>query len=155
MQRSDIERLDQFFGWFDFTTFVAAKRAGAAEWAKVAPPRSPGVYFFATASAPRARGESDIYYIGRADPSLRDRIGKYLYRVKRSAERERYGWVGNPNAPEQGIASLVEEGRPVEIGWLVTANEDAAAQTESEFLERYRDEHGEYPPNNRRGGAKV
>jgi hypothetical protein len=87
VHKSDVLDFGQFSGWFDFKDFVTAKQAGRTEWAQVAPPRSPGVYVFATSSASRARGNSDIFYIGKAD-NLRDRIGKYLYRVKRSAERD-------------------------------------------------------------------
>lgn len=155
MQKSDVIDLDEFSGWFDFKDFVAAKQAGRAEWAQLAPPRRPGVYFFATLSAPRARGNSDIFYIGRAD-DLRARIGKYLYRVKRSAEAERYGgYIGSPRSAEQGTALLVEQGLPVEIGWLLTETKEAAVAIEARLLAAYTNEHGQLPPNNRIGGARL
>ena len=156
MQKSEILRFERFSGWFDFATFVAAKEAGRKHWALFAPPSSPGVYFFATDLASRLRGESDIYYIGRAKQNLRGRIGKYLYRVNRSAERERYaGWVGSERSPEQGIASLVEHCQPVEIGWIVTETGDVALRIEAELLTAYENEHGQLPPNNRIGGARL
>jgi excinuclease UvrABC nuclease subunit len=154
VHKSDVLDFDQFSGWLDFKGFVTAKQAGRTEWAQLAPPRSPGVYFFATTLAPRARGNSDIFYIGKAD-NLRNRIGKYLYRVRRSAEREQYGgYVGSLRSAEQGIASLVEQGLPVEIGWVAT-EKDAAIALESKLLAAYRSEHGQLPPNNRIGGARL
>jgi hypothetical protein len=89
VQKSDILDFGRFSGWFDFTRFVEAKGAGRAEWAQVAPPRNPGVYVFATSSVPQTHADSEIFYIGKAD-NLRDRIGKYLYRVRRSAEPDHF-----------------------------------------------------------------
>jgi len=136
VQKSEILRFERFSGWFDFATFVAAKEAGRKHWALFAPPSSPGVYFFATDLASRLRGESDIYSIGKAH-SLRKRIGKHIYRVRRSAQSD------------QGIASLVERGLPIDIGWVVTETIEGALSLEKKLLEAYRNEHGELPPNNR------
>jgi hypothetical protein len=154
VQKSDILDFERFSGWFDFIRFVEAKGAGRGEWARVAPPRYPGVYVFVTSSVPQTHADSDIFYIGRAN-NLRDRIGKYLYRVRRSAEPERYaGYVGSPRSAEQGIASLVEQGLSVEVGWLVTETKEAASEMEAKLLAAYRSEHGQLPPNNRIGGAR-
>jgi GIY-YIG catalytic domain-containing protein len=155
VQKSDILDFGRFSGWFDVAGFVDAKGAGRAEWARVAPPRCPGVYVFATSSIPQTHADSDIFYIGKAD-SLRDRIGKYLYRVRRSGEPEQYGgYVGSPRSAEQGITSLVEQGLSVEIGWLVTETKEAASEMEAKLLATYRSEHGQLPPNNRIGGARL
>jgi excinuclease UvrABC nuclease subunit len=115
----------------------------------------PGVYIFATALMSVTKGRSDIYYIGKTN-NLRVRVGKHLYRVKRSSEPLKYGgWVGPEVAPEQGIARLVEQGRFVELGWVVTSSVDAALQSEASLLRAYEDEHRQLPPNNRIGGASV
>jgi hypothetical protein len=108
------------------------------------------VYIFATEPAARHEGESDIFYIGKAN-SLRDWVGKHLYRVRRSAQRDVYSWVGPERSPEQGIASLVDEGSLVEIGWFVTDTAESALRREAELLRAYTSEHGQLPPNNRRG----
>jgi hypothetical protein len=152
MQKQDIAKRDGFSGWLDFHAFVAARAAGRAAWAVCAPPNNPGVYIFATVPLPRSRGISDIFYIGKAD-NLRNRIGKHLYRVARSAQSPEYGWVGSERSPEQGVATLVEQAQPIELGWIVTPTIEDALRTEHELLGAYRDEHDELPPNNRIGGT--
>jgi len=155
VQKSDVLDFQGFSGWLDFTRLVDAKEAGRKPWAQLAPPQAPGVYFFATSLSPRTHGESEIFYIGKAN-NLRARLGKYLYRVKRSAEPGLYdGFVGALRSPEQGVASLVEQGSSVEIGWLVTETKEAASQMEAKLLAAYSSEHGQLPPNNRIGGVRL
>lgn len=72
--------------------------------------------------------------------------GPNVAAMDRAFMRSAKGSAGSEGRTRLSKASLAEEGGRVEIGWLVTANEDAAVRTESEFLERYRDEHGQYPP---------
>ena len=40
-------------------------------------------------------------------------------------------------------------------GWLVTETKEAASEMEAKLLAAYRSEHGQLPPNNRIGGARL
>jgi hypothetical protein len=76
---------------------VAARKADRREWAELAPPPSPGVYFFAASLTPRRKGGSDIHYIGKAD-KLRGRIGLYVYTIIRWLKGTE--WVASERSPQ-------------------------------------------------------
>lgn len=98
-------------------------------------PNAIGVYVFRIANGEclgRAKGHSDILYIGKGE------ILKRLQCHHRSRKDQRF-WLKR---------AQIEVG-PVEVGWQVFQNRSEAELHESNFLVAYSVEHIELPPGNR------
>jgi excinuclease UvrABC nuclease subunit len=87
----------------------------------------------------RVRGESDITYIGSAtnQDGLRMRVRQYFHP----------GWKQETN---KRILGLIQNSAEFEISWLLAGSAGAAKALEQDLLDKYADDHGELPPENRR-----
>jgi hypothetical protein len=151
VRKSDIARLDGFSGWLEISRLLATRNSSRRGWANVAPPASPGVYFFAATPVTLTKGTSGIHYIGKAD-QLRKRLGLYLYTINRWLEGTE--WVAPERSPQFRIARrYIEDGVAFEVGWLVTRSEEDAERREAQLLHSFVDEHGGLPPLNWRPGS--
>src|SRR5689334_18107560 len=123
-----------FACWTKFNRHVKADVLGSA-------PRSFGVYVIRkTEPVQCIRGQSDIIYIGSAcnEKGLRGRIGQYYSP----------GWRQSTNLR---ILKLTEDSDDYEIGWRQTTTKSEAVGLEQLLLERFFNDHGERPSENRKG----
>lgn len=88
----------------------------------------------------RVSGTSDILYFGSAtnQRGLRGRVRQYFH-------------PGPSQRTNRRILKLVGECSDFEISFVLTACPEDAKRLETTLLETYESEHGELPPENRRG----
>ena len=84
----------------------------------------------------RLQGESDIFYIGSAEGSLRQRLRGYFE-------------PGSTQATNQRIYSEMEKHPDLELGFAPTSSSGLAKVNERTWLVEYKRDHGELPPLNR------
>ena len=124
-----------------FGSWHAFYPAAADELLKHAP-REYGVYAIRRSTPyQRAHGSSDLLYVGsatNASGGLNMRLRQYFR-------------VGHDQATNKRILALVTGSDQYQVAWRITATKGEALAGEADFLERYKREHGERPPQNRRG----
>jgi hypothetical protein len=101
-------------------------------------PRSAGVYVLRMTGAEigRVKGMSDIIYIGKSR-NLRRRLGQHM---RAHDDTRNIGYR---------ISRIAKELAPLEVGWKCFADQREASNWEIRLLERYADDHIEFPPLNR------
>ena len=100
-----------------------------------------GVYIVrAMQGTKRIRGVSDIIYVGSAcnQNGLKGRIRQYFS-------------PGPTQPTNKRILALVGDSDDYELGWLELPAKSDAVGLEQRLLERYFEDHGERPPQNRKG----
>ena len=82
---------------------------------------------------PRLRGGSNIIYLGKTTQTLYDRHYRYA-----STEGNKYNW--------KRYEHIIKNFGPIKVYFAITYN---PKDTESKLLEKYYEDHREYPPANR------
>jgi len=104
-------------------------------------PLAYGVYVVRKSSPiKRVHGESDIIYVGSAcnQNGLKGRIRQYFS-------------PGPTQPTNKRILALVAESDEYELGWCRMPLKSDALGLEQRILERYLTDHGERPPENKKG----